>query len=326
MVFLVAALLSAGCRRKGSAPAPAERAGIRIGVQNNAVCALIFTARERGFFAAEGLDVALTPYPSGKLALKGMLAGEVDVATVADMPVMRHSFVRDDFAVFAAIADTDSGAWIIARRDRGIRAPEHLRGKTVATQRNSAVHFFLSMFLLRHRIPEDEVDLVFMDAVDLPGALRDGRIDAFSMRNPFIREARQYLGTNAVEMTGTDLYLQTFNIVTWKRTLKERGRDMQRLLRALLTAEGVLIEREEDAIQATVACLGADREQEVRSDWSRYRYAVRLDQSIFLTLEDQARWAIRLDPGLEPKIPNFLRFVDPGPLEAVRPEAVGVVH
>lgn len=42
-------------------------------------------------FFAEGLDVVLHKYPTGKLALDGLLAGEIDVATVAETPVMFNS-------------------------------------------------------------------------------------------------------------------------------------------------------------------------------------------------------------------------------------------
>ena len=126
-------------------------------------------------------------YPSGKLAFQAMLRGEVDVATVADMPLMHHGFSSDGVAVVATVATVDEGAWIVARRDRGIESPADLKGKRIGTQKNSAVHFFLGMFLLANRITADDVEVVFMEATELPGALASGGIDAFSMRNPFIR-------------------------------------------------------------------------------------------------------------------------------------------
>jgi len=86
----------------------------------------------------------------------------------------------------------------------------------VATQRASAVHYFLHLFLLRHGMSEDDVDLSFMKAEELPGALSEGTIDAFSMREPFIGEAKRLMGEQAVVFSEPALYVKTFNLVAVK--------------------------------------------------------------------------------------------------------------
>ena len=40
----------------------------------------------------------------------------------------------------------------MARRDHGINSIDELKGKTIATQQGSAVHFFLNTFLLFNNI------------------------------------------------------------------------------------------------------------------------------------------------------------------------------
>ncbi|MCP4396810.1 MAG: hypothetical protein GY801_05870 [bacterium] len=44
--------------------------------------------------------MTLQEYPSGKLAAKAMFAGEVDIATVADMPVVFNSWRWSSFRPF----------------------------------------------------------------------------------------------------------------------------------------------------------------------------------------------------------------------------------
>jgi ABC-type nitrate/sulfonate/bicarbonate transport system substrate-binding protein len=321
-IAAVTALFIRNRSRGGAAPV----SSIRLGVQDNAICALPFIAAQRGYFRQKGLDAEVVRYPSGKLALKAMLAGDVDVAAVADMPIMSHSLQRDDFAVFASIAWTEQGAWLLARKDKGISGPTDLAGKRVATQRNSAVHFFLSMFLLKHGIADSDVELVFMKAVELPQALADGRIDAFSMRNPFIRDAKELIADQALEMFDPNVYRQTFNLVTWKERLRTDSATVERLLAALVEAENLLIRDEELARSALVAHLGVAREAEVRADWGKYTFSLTLDQSLFVTLEDQARWALARNPELGDEIPNYLGFVDTRPMAAVKPEAVSVIR
>lgn len=299
---------------------------VRLGVQDNVICALPFIAAEEGFFEDHGLAVEVKRYPSGKLALNAFLAGEVDMATVADMPIMARSFERSDFAVFATIASTEQGAWILANRAKGISVPADLRGKRVATQRNSAVHFFLSMFLLKHGIGDDEIDAQFMKAVDLPAALAEERIDAFSMRNPFIRQAKELLGDKAVEMFDSDVYRQTFNLVAMRADLEANRETMEQVLKALADAERLVIRDEEKAMAAAAAQLGVGRETETRADWGNYTFSLTLDQSLFITLEDQARWAMSQDPDVGSEIPNYFDFVDIRPMEAVKPNAVSIIR
>ncbi len=314
-------------RRAGSDQVPSSPAAvIRIGIQNNVVCALPLIASRLGLFQREGLDVRIVPYPSGKLALDAMLAGEVDVAASADIPIVGRSLERDDFAIFATIAWSERGAWITARRDRGIERPTDLRGKTVGTQRGSAVHFFLSAFLARHAIPETEVALVFLPAAELPAALANGQIDAFSMRNPFAAQAQVLLGETVVELHDRDVCRQTFNLVAWKDALRDRRPVFAAMLRALASAEQRLIHRPDEALAAVITEMGLQREAEIRADWPAYTYVLSLDQSLFATLEEQAAWYIARDAAPGKQIPNYLLYVDTGPMLDVKPAAVSVIR
>ena len=117
MALLVFFTVSCGKKVEKNSKAK-EIAKCRIGLQNNCVVALILIAKAEGYFKDQGLDVNFKFYPSGKLAYKGMLAGEVDFSTVADMPVSSHG-VDVDASILTVIAHTDKGAWIIARKDKG---------------------------------------------------------------------------------------------------------------------------------------------------------------------------------------------------------------
>ena len=310
-----------------SAHLPDALIPLRIGIQDNVICALPLIADHMGYFREQGLAVELVSYASGKLALQALFDGDVAVAASADTPIVTASFERDDFAVFATIAWTDRGAWITARRDRGIAEPADLRGKTIATQPDSAVHFFLSAFLARHGIAENEVDLRFMQATELPAALAEGRIDAFSMRNPFASQAKSAIGDLAIEFYDPVIYRQTFNLVTGRQALEADAAVWARVLRALVAAESLVARDSAAARQAVIARLGgAGREAEIAEDWDRYTFTLTLDQSIFVTLEDQARWANRRDAEGNLRVPNYGRYIETGPLRAVNPAAVQIIR
>jgi len=312
-------MCAAGCRARKPVRS------IRIGVQNNAFPALVLAAKGEGLFEAEGLDVTIVPYPSGKLAMNAALAGEVDLATVADMPIMANTFKRDDFRVLCSIGYTDNGAWIVGRRDRGINGPGDLVGKTIGTQQGSAVHFFLASFLLHHRIPADQVTIVFMPAVELPGALSDGTIDAFSMRNPFISQAKEVLGDKAIEIFEPHAYRQFFTLVIRKVVLDDDPTIAIDALTALVNAEALVHDHPEQAMQTVAQQLGPNRSDEVAGDWSKYTFEVALGQDLIRCLEDEARWAIEQGRTPTPNLPSFYDVIDSTAIQTVQPEAYSVM-
>ena len=92
---------------------------IRIGVALQPSSALIIIALENGYLSAEGLEIDVKTYPSGKRALlDGLFTGDVDLVSASDAPIVFNSFARQDFSVIASIFSADNFNRVIARRDR----------------------------------------------------------------------------------------------------------------------------------------------------------------------------------------------------------------
>jgi len=299
---------------------------INVGVQDNTIVALIWIAQGKGYFKDQGLQVNIIRYPSGKLALNGMLNDEVDISTSADVPIMKNSFIRNDFFIFASIANTDKGAWIIARKDHGINTEYDLIGKKIGTQKFSAVHFFLSMFLLNNKIPESRTNIIFEDALNLPDMLINGNIDAFSMRDPFINTARNVLKDKAIEFFAPGIYEQKFILAAKKKIILEKKALIKKFLKALLNAQKFLESNKENAIDVTIKEMGIERKKEIICDWEKINFKLSLNQSLMITLEDQARWAIENKFTNKKVIPNYLNYFHFNSLKSIKPEAVSVIY
>jgi ABC-type nitrate/sulfonate/bicarbonate transport system substrate-binding protein len=329
VLFALAGLLT-GCdnplsQDKKNTYIPSEdRLPISISVPEAPVNWLTLIAVEQGFFSDEGLDVTPKYYPSGKRALAGMFAGEVDLATVAKVPIVFSSFDRQDFSILATLGSTDNSPKIIARKDRGIQKRGDLKGKRIATQGASSAHFFLSSFLTKNRLLKSEVEIVFDKIEKLPELLRDGKVDAVATREPYIAESRELSGDAAILFDEPALYLKSFNLVAFKSFIKSKPRVIQRVLRALLKAEDFMRDHRGEAIKVLAGKLNLP-EARVVEVLKAVDLEVRLDQSILLGLEDQAMWAIE-DKLRVGRIPNYLNFVDPAPLESILPAAVSVIH
>lgn len=162
VLLVILALALAACDRsqdnQGSPPpAVHDAAPLPLGLALQPTSALAIVAARKGLFRDAGLAVEIREYPSGKLALQGMQAGDCDLATAAAVPVMISVFDRRDFTVLASLANAHDANRIVARGDRGIEAPKDLRGKHLATQRGSALHFFLHLLLAKYGIDPGEM-------------------------------------------------------------------------------------------------------------------------------------------------------------------------
>lgn len=304
------------CKEKeGSAPAGEP---LVIGVQSNCFSALVLIAKEKGFFEKEGVAVTLKFYPSGKVAHQALLRGEVDLCTVADMPIAVGG-ILDSSRIIATIGKTNREKKISARVDRGIRSVKDLKGKRIGTQKNSAVHFFLSVLLTEHLLSEDSLEVVFLPAAELPDALERGDIDAFSMRNPFSSDIKARMGNRITEFYST-IYLSHLVLAKHATRLQSKDDDIQRILKALIVSEHFCYNNPNAAIAAIAEALPGDRLLEVQSDFNDYNFSVGLDKVLLLTLERQYSWKY---PQLA-VLPDFIHRFEAQYLKRVNPSLVSV--
>jgi len=182
-----------------------NREKVTIGI-TEIIASLIIIGQEQGFFSQEGLDVTTKKYPTGKVALDSMFAREVDMAAVAETPIVFKSFEQQDFSIITALGSSGNMLRIIARKDGGILKPADLRGKIIATQKATGLHFFLHLFLIKNGLSENDVRLSFKKPEELVPELVRGEIDAFSFREPFISEAKKLLGDKAIIFAEPGLY------------------------------------------------------------------------------------------------------------------------
>lgn len=301
-------------------PAPQK---ISIGVQNNIASALIAVAVKQGFFKEEGLDVKVSLYQSGKLAAQALFEDKVDIALASENVVMNSSLTRTDFSVFSEVAFTDRGSWIIARRDHGILNPIDLTGKTIGTQKDSAVHFFLSMFLLFNNIGEDEVKLVFYQPEDLPKAFQAGEIDAFSMRDPYISQAKQLIAADKViEFRDSGIYQQYYDLLAKNIYIINNKEVIIKILKSLIKAEDYIKQYPSIAQMEVNEFLGGSQIDEITNTWSDYNFLVALSQAQILTLESECRWNQKKDSSMI----NYLDLFNYQILDQLKPEAVTIIH
>ncbi len=317
-------LILAACSRQ--APPPEVSLGAQISVQD----ALVWIARDAGYFRQEGVRVKLRSYPSGRRALEGMLANQVELAVVAETPLAVASWNHPGLRIYATLGRSDNNICLLARRDHGIRRPADLRGKRVATQRGSAVHFFLSSFLLDAGLTEKEVEIRFLEVEELAPAFGRGEVDAISMRDPVLEQAEALAGReNTVRFCVPGLYTKSYNLVGWQDYYPRHPEVIEGVLRALERAAALAREDPARAQHILNARLQLDPKH-LAQLWSGVDFRLSLNQALLVSLQEEARWAatagiVEKGVGQPHRVPDLLGMIDVRPLQKVLSQAVGLV-
>jgi sulfonate transport system substrate-binding protein len=325
LIILLGTLLSGCVQQEEKYTGSVDK--ITIAYAKEPLASLVLIAEEKGFFSHYGINVTIKKFKGGKQALtESLLRGEADMATTADVPIVANSFNHQNFRIVSVIGKSSNEPKIIARRNSGISRPEDLLGKRIGTKSSSAVHFFLHVFLLNHQISRSGVDLEFeVDGDELVKLLINGEIDALSHREPFISNAKEALGENAVLFEGEGFYTKTFNLVVTEEFIKNNSIVVEKVVKALVEAEDFVKNNRDESINIMAKEIGISK-SDAENLWSEIDLIVYLDQSLLLSLDEVARWMINNNLTDSTEVPNYLDYIYIDALEEVKPEAVTIIR
>lgn len=328
--LVIAVTLLAGAYVWMTRTAPASQAGPleQVTIASNTAYAgtcPILAAREKGYFASEGILVTVQPKSSGKAALEAVLQGQANLGTVADIPIMFAAMNNRPVSVIATIFRTETDHGIVGRKDRGVAMPASLKGKRIGVTLNTSGHFALDALLNRQRLSPNDVTVHNYKPEELPVALAQGEVDAVATWEPFLDASLTKLGSNGVIFYGQDVYTILYNVAGMRDYVVSHPETIKKVLRAL-THGARFCSEEPDAARELVAAAIKSDATKLKALWPSYRFNVALDQGLILALEDEAQWAIKNKLTSRTDMPNYLNYIYLDGLEAVMPSAVTIIH
>ncbi|HLI26501.1 MAG TPA: ABC transporter substrate-binding protein [Chloroflexota bacterium] len=182
-----------------AAPRPVPQAErVRVGFLKVLGEAPMVLARERGYFAAEGIDVELVDFAVTADALPPLGTGQLDVITGGLNPAVFNAVARGVGVKIVADGgsvgpDNDYLALVVRRDlvDSGrYRTPADLRGLRIAVPGPYAVvHYVLKVLLDQQGLALADVDVVPLAMADHAGAVSRGAVDAAFTVEPFVTQA-----------------------------------------------------------------------------------------------------------------------------------------
>ena len=107
--------------------------------------------------------------------------------------------------------------------------------------------------------------------------------------------------------------------------MKNNPETLKRFLKAIEKGQKFIQENEEESINLVSQRLKLDKELTALI-WGEFSFQLLLDQTILVSLEDEARWAMKERLTDKKEIPNYLDFIYMDTLEQVNPDAVTIIR
>ena len=194
----------------------------------------LMTAKEKGFFEEEGLNVTLTQFEDGPTIIAAMENGSVNFGYIGQGA---HKLCVQGNATIIALSHISNGDALIG--GPGITTVEDLKGKVVAYSSGTSSEDILRNALTAHNMTMDDIQAMDMDAPSIVTAMMSGGVDACATWSPnslTILEGMEGTTKLADNRTFSDT---TVSLASWIATPKylEENRDVTvRFVRALMKA------------------------------------------------------------------------------------------
>ncbi|MDB5909967.1 MAG: sulfonate transporter substrate-binding protein [Massilia sp.] len=195
------ALLIAGAMA-GSLPAAAQAQTsreVRIGYQKYGTLTLL---KGRGTLekrlAEKGVTVKWTEFPAGPVLLEGLNVGSIDFGTVGEAPPIFAQAAGANLVYVGHEPPAPASEAIVVPKGSAIRTLADLKGKKIALNKGSNVHYLLVKALEKAGIGYKDVQTVFLPPADARAAFERGAVDAWAIWDPFLAAAEKQLGARVL--------------------------------------------------------------------------------------------------------------------------------
>lgn len=187
------AALAAAVALSGSAGFAADKE-IRVGFQKYGTLVLL---KGKGLLeealAPLGYDVKWAEFAAGPQMLEALNAGAIDIAQTGEAPPIFAQAASPRLAYIAFEPPAPAGEAILVPKDSPIQSLADLKGKKIALNKGSNVHFLLVRALESAGVGYDEVEPTFLTPADARAAFASGAVDAWAIWDPFQASAEQTL-------------------------------------------------------------------------------------------------------------------------------------
>lgn len=165
--------------------------------------------------------VEWSTFTAGPPLLEAINAGSIDFGGVGDAPPVFAAAAKSQIKIIGSYDSGAAGNGLVVPRDSAIKDPKDLRGKKVAVTKGSSAHYHLLSVLTRAGLTFSDIEPQYLQPADALAALSTGRVDAWTVWDPYVAQAE--LSGNRVLVDGTGYVKPDSFFVTGSKTLQNKA-------------------------------------------------------------------------------------------------------
>ena len=193
-IFLALSLISSALTLTASAGLE-ELKSIQVGYQKYGSFNVI---KAQGAFdrlmAAKGVHVEWFLFPAGPQLLEALNAGSIELGHTGEAPPIFAQAAGVPFVYLGNQPPYSAGEGILVPKDSPIRSVEDLKGKKVALNKGSNVHYLLLKALDQAGLKYQDIHPVYLPPADARAAFQGGSVDAWAIWDPYLTAAQAATG------------------------------------------------------------------------------------------------------------------------------------
>lgn len=194
-------VLAAGAALAAAWAVPARAAGkvVRIGVQKYGTLIILRERRDlERALQPLGWSVSWHEFPGGPQLLEALSAGALDFGTTGEAPPIFAQAAGSPLLYVGFEPPSPAGEAILVPKDSPIRALADLRGRTVALNKGSNVHYLLVQALASAGLKPADIRPAYLAPADARAAFERGSVDAWAIWDPFLSATQETTGARTL--------------------------------------------------------------------------------------------------------------------------------
>jgi sulfonate transport system substrate-binding protein len=178
------------------AQAPARQAErqLRVGNQKGQLSLLKGRGTLEKRLVPLGVTVKWTEFAAGPVQLEALNVGSIDFGDVGEAPPIFAQAAGAPLAYVAATVPRPQAEAVLVPQDSSIRSVADLKGKKIALNKGSNVHYFIVKLFEKSGLAYSDLKFVFLPPSDARAAFEKGSVDAWVIWDPFLASAEKSLG------------------------------------------------------------------------------------------------------------------------------------
>ncbi|MDX2369644.1 MAG: NrtA/SsuA/CpmA family ABC transporter substrate-binding protein [Colwellia sp.] len=299
-----------------------EKYPVTIAVSKTPLSTPFYVAKSINAFDDTCVRVEYSDVLGGQMAFENVMNNKVDFGTSSDSVIAFQSLTKHSFVTHAMFVQSDNDVKLITRSSDKIDSIMDLKGKKVGVTKGTASEYLLSTLLAIEGLTMEDVELFHYQPDQLIKGFSHDEVDAIVSWEPFIFQVLQSLG-NKIKIHDTkSLSSLSFNLIsqTADSLLVEKAKCV---IQGLHTAINYIASHSKESKQIVIDELNLDPAF-IDWVWPDYIFKLGLNQSLILSINSQAIWAVETQMREFGEVHNSQNFVDSRALLQVEPGAVNI--